>query len=169
MKDGGKAAGVHKKGGDSMHRIGELESELEGARTLSEAYKSQLTYLQADYENLQKRVERDYSERVKCANESLVFDLLPVLDSLDCAVEKTWGEDSEGLERLRGLLCGILEKHGLKPIHALGACFDPYYHEALAKEKSDASEDVILAEIQKGYTLNGRVVRHSKVKISGGV
>ena len=61
----------------------------------------------------------------------------------------------------------LLKQEGLSPIKAEGMKFDPYLHEVLMKAKSDKEEDIVLEELQKGYMLKGKVLRHSKVKISG--
>jgi len=76
-------------------------------------------------------------------------------------------EDLKGLELIYKNFLKILKTFGLKKIEAVGKKFDPYYHEVLLKEKSDKEEGIILEEFQSGYLLNGKVIRHSKVKISG--
>ncbi len=62
-------------------------------------------------------------------------------------------------------LINVLKSHGVKKIDAVGKKFDPYYHEALLKEKSDKEDGIILEEIQPGYMLKSKVIRHSKVKV----
>ena len=73
----------------------------------------------------------------------------------------------EGIKIIYAQLHSILEAEGMKPIKATGEKFDTYKHEVLMKEESDKPEDTILEEFQKGYMLNDKVLRHSKVKISG--
>lgn len=126
---------------------------------------TQLTYLQADFDNLKKQCAKEKLEGIKFANENLIGELLAVLDSFDQALEV---DKSAGIKQLYQQLYSILEKNGLKKIDAVGKTFDPYYHEVLIREPSNYPEDMIIEELQKGYVLNSKVIRHSKVKISGG-
>ncbi|MDD5112168.1 MAG: nucleotide exchange factor GrpE, partial [Candidatus Altiarchaeota archaeon] len=106
----------------------------------------------------------------KYAGEKLITELLPVLDTLDAALAAEKNKSQrEGLAMLQKQLAGVLEKNGLAPISAHGTAFDPYYHEAVLKEKSEKPEGTVIGEILRGYTLNGKVLRHTKVKISGGI
>lgn len=125
---------------------------------------TQLQYLQADFENLKKQAAKEKLEWIKCSNEDLIKELLAVLDSFDQALEV---EKNEGTKKLYQQLFGILEKNGLKKIDAVGKQFDPYYHEVLMQEPSKYPEGTILEELQKGYILNSKVIRHTKVKIAG--
>ena len=102
-------------------------------------------------------------------NENLIKELLTVLDDFEMANTHAKNkEDLEGLNLIHKNLLKILEKFGLKKIETKGKKFDHNYHEVLLKEPSDKEEGVILEELQAGYLLNGKVIRHSKVKISGG-
>ena len=111
-------------------------------------------YLQADFDNYRKSLEREREQVIQLAGESLVRDLLPVLDDLDRALPSLSQEKNrEGFELLSRKLHKILEKHGLKSIESHGKRFDPNFHEAIAKEESDEDEGTILEEYQKGYLL----------------
>lgn len=77
-----------------------------------------------------------------------------------------WNVYKEGILRLHKKLFNMLQRHGLKHIEALGKKFDPYFHEALIREKSDKESDIVIEEIQKGYLLDSKVIRYTKVKIS---
>lgn len=125
-----------------------------------------LQRVQADFENYKKQIEKEKAEFVKYVTEKLIVKLLPVLDSFEIALKNTDDKEKfvKGVELIFSQLYSTLEQEGLKPIKAVGEHFDPYRHEVLMKEKSE-KEDVILEELQKGYTLNGKVIRHSKVKI----
>jgi len=95
--------------------------------------------------------------------------MLPVLDSFEIALKNTSDKDKfiEGMKIVYAQLHSMLEAEGLKPIKATGEKFDPYKHDVLMKEESDKPEETILEEFQKGYMINDKVLRHSKVKISG--
>ena len=129
-----------------------------------------LQRLQAEFENYKKRVERERQHFEKCAEERLVINLLPLLDSFELALKNTADKDKfvRGVEMIFAQFYSILRSEGLKPIDALGKKLDIYRHEALMKELSDKEEDIVIEELQKGYMFNDTVVRHSKVKVSKG-
>lgn len=123
---------------------------------------------QAEFQNYQKRVDKEKAEFVKYAKAELVYKVLPILDTFEIALKSISDKEKfvKGMEMVYAQLFSTLESEGLKPIDALGKKFDPYLHEVMLKEKSDKDEGVVLEELQKGYMLNGKVLRHSKVKIS---
>lgn len=128
-----------------------------------------LKRLQAEFENFKKRTEKEKAEFMEYANAGMISNLLPVIDTFEIAFKNTNDKDKfiEGMKMVYAQLHTLLEAEGLKPIKALGEKFDPYKHEVLLKEQSEKPEDTILEEFQKGYMLNDKVIRHSKVKISG--
>jgi molecular chaperone GrpE len=125
-----------------------------------------LQRLQADFENYKKQCDKEgnlFKERVVA---HLIEQLLPTVDHFQLALEHK-GNDEEfikGVELIYSELYSLLENHGVRPIEALGKKFDPYKHEVLLQEESD-KEDMILEEMQRGYMLNDKVLRLSKVKI----
>ncbi|HAR97372.1 MAG TPA: nucleotide exchange factor GrpE [Syntrophus sp. (in: bacteria)] len=125
----------------------------------------------ADLENYKKRALRDKADAVKYGNENVIRDLLPLTDSLDRALKQAEAScDFEafrkGLEMLRGQLLGSLEKHGVQAIDSLEKPFDPNVHEAMMQVDSDAHEDnQVVDEFEKGYTLNGRLLRPARVSV----
>jgi len=126
-----------------------------------------LQRLQAEFDNYRKRVEKEKCEFVKYSKAEIISKILPTLDSFELALKNKKGESFEkGVELIFSQLYQILEHEGLKPIEAAGRKFDPYLHDVLLKEKSDKEEDIVLEELQKGYMLNDKVIRHSKVKVS---
>jgi molecular chaperone GrpE len=129
-----------------------------------------LQRLQAEFENYKKRVEREKLEFMECANKDLILNMLPVLDSFELALknEQNSGEFVKGVKLIYAQLYSMLESMGLKRIKTVGEKFDPYRHEVMLQENSDKEEGVIIEELQKGYMLGSRVIRHSKVKISNG-
>jgi molecular chaperone GrpE len=130
-----------------------------------------LKRLQAEFENFKKRSEKDWAGKVKLANQRLITDLLPVLDSFDKALEESRKEfDSaafkKGLEGLRKQFLQVLQREGLKEIKAEGM-LDPFMHEALMREeREDADDGKILEVFQKGYTLNSVPIRPARVKVA---
>jgi len=143
----------------------ELELQKEEVNRLKEALK----YMQADLDNLRKYYERERKKYIESANEDLIRDLLPILDSLEQSVLQTKDATTQaGFNLILKQVRSTLNKFGLKDIKAVGSKFDPYYHEVLMKEEAPGEEDVVVEEYQKGYLLNNRVLRYSKVKVSGG-
>lgn len=133
-----------------------------------------LKRLQAEFENFKKWTAKESGERMRFANAQLIAKFLPVLDTFDASL-KNMPQDmdnplnpfAKGLQLVHAQLLAILKQEGLFPIECLGKPFDPHYHEVVLKEPSDGKDGAILEEFQKGYLLHDRVLRHSKVKISG--
>lgn len=152
---------------DPREEIVRLRRELDEVRKLAEERLTRLQYLQADFDNYRKSLEREREQVIQLAGESLVRDLLPVLDDLDRALPSLSQEKNrDGFELLSRKLHKILENHGLKSIESHGKRFDPNFHEAIAKEESDEEEGTILEEYQRGYLLRSKVIRPSRVKIA---
>jgi len=127
-----------------------------------------LQRLQAEFENYKKQIEKQSQEFVKYAKADLIIKILPTLDSFEIALESTRDQEKfvKGMEMVYAQLFSTLELEGLKPIETSGNKFDPNLHEVMLKQKSDKEENTILEELQKGYRLNDKVLRHSKVKVS---
>jgi molecular chaperone GrpE len=150
-----------------------LEKIKEAERKSQENYDLYLrTY--AEMENIKKRGVREREDLAKFANESLIKEILPVIDSLEKALIHG-GDDTnttgvvEGIEMtLKGLM-GTLEKAGLKGVEAMGKPFDPNFHEAISQQSDETVPPKhVIMEMQKGYLLNGRLIRPSIVVISRG-
>ncbi len=126
----------------------------------------------AEADNIQRRAARDVENAHKFGVERLVRDLIPVIDSLERAVElaKSGGEegsDAEGVELATKLLIDTLSRHGVARIAPQGEPFDPAWHEAVATAPNDACEEnSVLDVVQPGFSLNGRLVRAAKVVVS---
>lgn len=127
----------------------------------------------ADYQNLQRRSAKEQLEARGRGVEDFVKKLLPVIDTLDKAMEqisKISNVDKkimDGLEMFSIQLTDTLEKEGLKSIAAKGKKFDPNFHEALCKRNvAGVDDEVVLSEFEKGYTFKDRVLRTSKVEIN---
>ena len=150
--------------------LAKLEMNLEEERKRNEEYLTSLRYLQADFENYRKRVEREMGELEEFSTLGLVRKLISVLDDLDLAVASaTKAEDKgllEGVKMVQKNLNAALEAEGLKTIKAVGMPFDPSTHEAVDKvQGKDNAEDVVIEELRKGYTFKGKVLRPSSVKV----
>ena len=137
----------------------------------SKADADQLLRLRADFENTKKRLERDKQDAIKFANERLLLEILPIVDDLDRAMASlSEGHDPEkvkqGLKLAQEELHEVLEEHGVKMVKSVGEPFDPQRHEAVATVESKEKDGIIVDEVQKGYTLNGRLIRPSRVRIA---
>jgi molecular chaperone GrpE len=142
--------------------LADLARRLVEAEGLAEERYSQLMRCRAELDNVIKRAAREKEEYARYASQELIQKLLPILDSLEQAAR----HDQGASVLFRQLYC-ILQGEGLASIDALGKRFDPYLHEALFKvESTDLEEDVVAEEIQKGYLLHSRVIRHSKVAVA---
>jgi molecular chaperone GrpE len=146
-------------------RIADLEAQLAEA-------KDQFLRKAADFENFRKRMNREKQDAIDFANQSLLSDLIPVLDDFDRALQSAENSRDfdalyEGVGMIAKRLSSTLEsKWGLKSYAAAGVLFDPNFHEALMMEKSSAvSEQTVQADLLKGYTLKDRVIRSAKVKV----
>lgn len=164
-----------KKTEELEKKIKELENQVQElskkASERDEYYDKYLRTL-ADYDNAKRRMERDVKDFVKYANERIISDLFPILDSFDSAISTIEKHEKEGpfmdgLKMLQKNFHKILEENGLSPISTIGEKFDPIKHEAVMKIKSDKYEDGVVAEeLRKGYILNGKVLRPAMVKVA---
>ena len=128
-----------------------------------------LKRLQAEFENYKKRSDKDKAEFAKYAHAEVVANILPIVDSFEMAIKNTDDKEKfvQGIKLIYAQFVSTLESLGLRPIKSEGGQFDPYRHEVLLKEKSDKPEGTILEELQKGYMFHDKVLRFSKVKVSG--
>ena len=127
-----------------------------------------LKKVQADFENYQKRVEKEKKQFTEFANKEFIKSILPLLDSFELALKNTSDKKEfvKGVELIYSQFFSLLEANGVKKIEAKGKKFDPYLHEALMQEKSDKEEETVLEELQTGYMIGEDVLRHTKVKVA---
>jgi len=125
---------------------------------------------QAEFENYKKRTELANQENIKYASKQIILNLLPILDNFELAIKHTSDnkEFIKGIELVYSQFLDALNSQGLKHIESLGKQFDPAKHEALMQESSKKEKGTILEEFQKGYSLNDKVIRQTKVKVSKG-
>ena len=158
-----------KESAKELSEVENLKQEINEKTQKIEELTDTLKRLQAEFENYKKRIEKEKIEFVKFATADLITQVLPVLDSFEIALKNTSDKDKfvEGMKIVYAQFYSILETEGLRPIKTDGELFDPYKHEVLMKEASEKPEGMILEEFQKGYMLNDKILRFSKVKISG--
>jgi len=122
----------------------------------------------AELDNYKKRAARDKADIIKYGKEDLIKDILPFLDSLDRALEHADSNDAQafksGIALIQDQLLCCLKKHGVERIESAGAAFDPNFHEALMQmDSADHQDNQVVSEMEKGYLLNGRLIRPSRV------
>ena len=132
----------------------------------------------AELDNYRKRAARDKEDAIKYGNEKLIRDILPILDSLDRALQQAselsarnnFEAFQQGLELIHTQILGCLERHGVAKIAAKGEEFDPERHQALMQvETPEVESNRVIDEYESGYTLHGRLLRPSKVSVSKNV
>ena len=127
---------------------------------------------QAEMDNMKKRFLKEKQDLIKFSNESLIKQLLPVMDNLEQAVLHSDDENSldalkEGVALTLKVLTDTLEKAGMEAVKAMGETFDPNCHEAISEQEDDSVEPkTVLQELQKGYFLNERLIRPAMVIVS---
>ncbi len=130
-----------------------------------------MRYARADIENLEKRFDRQLEDAKKHANECLMIELLGIVDELELAVKSAASCDSvetlaQGVEMTLRKFTKVLENEGVTPIKSVGEPFDPEKHSAAERTERDDVEGVtITEEVRKGYTMRGKVIRPSTVKV----
>jgi len=152
----------------------EAGARLAAAETEVQALKDQVLRAQAEMENVRRRAQRDVENAHKFALEKFCAELLPVADSLEKAVDvirQSDGADpqsnAEGVELALRMFIGVLGRFGVEQVDPLGAPFDPQRHEAMALVPNrDAEPNSVMDVMQKGYVLNGRLVRAAKVVVT---
>lgn len=128
----------------------------------------------AEFDNYRKRVERERQTVSDAAAASMIEELLPLVDDLERALKAEAGIDAanayrQGVELIHRQLGDILRKRGVRPIEALGADFDPYYHQAVSHEPAGGHrEGEVVEEFRRGYMLGDRLLRPSMVKVAKG-
>jgi len=141
----------------------------EKAAEEDEALNVKYLRLMADFQNFRRRTEKEKSDIYAFANEKIVSELLNVIDNFERALALGQEGDSfvEGMSLIFKQLQGVLEKAGVKEIEALGQEFDPNFHNAVMMEDTDEFESgKVSCVLQKGYTLNNKVIRPSMVKVA---
>ncbi|MBW2545322.1 MAG: nucleotide exchange factor GrpE [Deltaproteobacteria bacterium] len=166
--DKAKQDAAHAKPVSKKELLTRLE---ETGREASENYDKYLRAC-AEFENYKKRAVKDRENFIKYGNETLIKDILPTVDSMERALEHASNSEDfeafvDGLNLIRDNFISVLGKHGVEGIDAIGKDFDPNFHEAMMQVEDKKEEDnKVVGEFEKGYLLNGRLLRPSKVSIS---
>ncbi len=147
--------------------IKEKEEEIQAKDEKITQCKEQLLRLQADFDNFKKRTEKELSDQIHYANEKLILKILDSYEDLERALKSGESHDlHEGVEMIYQNLKNTLEGEGLEIIPAKGEKFDPFQHEALMAEAHDDFDNgQVIEELCKGYKLNSKVIKYSKVKV----
>jgi len=136
--------------------------------------KDRLLRTVAEMDNMRKRLEREKAEFIKFSSESILKDMIPVLDSFDKALPTQSpqsgatdaGSFRDGMMMVHKQLLIALAKHGLEPVEAIGKTFDPNFHQAIQRiESGDVTQETVATEFMKGYALHGRLVRPAMVSV----
>ncbi|MBM2840268.1 MAG: grpE [Bacteroidetes bacterium] len=153
-------------------QLKELQLKLEAAQKLADTYKDQLLRKAAEFDNYKKRAEADYAMMVKYAGEALISSLIPILDDFSRSLKsgrevKEHESFFKGVEHIHTKFVKLLESHGLVPFESVGKPFDVNYHDALLQvPRSDVPPHTVVEEIERGYKLFDKIVRHAKVIVS---
>ena len=148
-----------------------LKERLAETEKQNKELEDRLLRLAAEFDNYKKRVAKEFEQIVKNANENLILKLIEGLDNFSRALEAAKNNPDfknfhYGVQLIYSQLQDTLTKEGLEEIPAIGQNFDPALHEAVLQVESDQEEGTIVDEISKGYKLNGKVIRHSKVVLA---
>lgn len=150
----------------------EGEDEVSALKEELEAEQNKYLRLLADYDNFKRRTQKDREISAKFRSQSLLTDLLPVLDNFERALAVEAKSDDaisimKGVEMVQKSLHEAVKREGLEEVKAVGEPFDPNFHQAVMQEKDENAEPgTVLQELQKGYTLKGRVLRPAMVKVN---
>lgn len=150
-----------------------LAAKLEAAEKEAGENYDRFLRISAEFENYKKRKEREASDFRKYANETLVKELLPVVDNLERAMDTSKDHDDavscilEGVDMTLKGIFKVLEKFAVKAVDAVGNAFDPTYHQAVMQEETDEHpENTVIRELQKGYTIHDRLLRPAMVVVA---
>ena len=156
----------------SESEIAALREQLENKETEAKTNYDRFLRQAAEFENYKKRTSRDRDDAIRFAKESVIKDLLPIIDNLERAVAHASGGGNgkplvEGVEMVLRSLVDALGKHGVTQISAVGQPFDPAKHEAMAQLETDAHEpNSVVEELHKGYLLHDRLLRPALVTVA---
>jgi molecular chaperone GrpE len=159
--------------GDEGLEHTDLTALLEDARGKADAHWDQMVRTQAEMENLRKRSERDLANAHKFALERFASELLPVKDSLELGLAAFTAENAdpeklkEGVALTLQMLTTALDKAAINEVNPQDERFDPDFHQAMSlQERADVEPNTVVTVVQKGYTLNGRLIRPAMVIVS---
>ena len=150
-----------------------MESKLAAKEQEAKETYDRLLRVSAEFENYKKRASREMEDFRKFSNQSLLKEMLSVVDNLELAMNSTNGHKAidkgllQGLEMTHSEILKVFEKFNVKPIEAKGQIFDPTFHEAVMQEQTDEfDENTVINELQKGYLIHDRLLRPSMVVVA---
>ena len=149
--------------------IDALKKRLAEAESKTSEYRDSWLRSQADFQNYKKRLERDNELMYTSMKGDIIKKVLPALDDLERALQNHRPDDpwADGIELIARKLQNMLESEGVKKIEALGAEFDPKFHEAISHEPADgAKSGHVIGIVQNGYMLGERVIRPAMVRVA---
>ena len=155
-----------------VNEVASLREQLKQEQEKSKEHLNKLLYAQADFENYRRRLNQEVDARIEAGKARLVQNLLSIVDELELAVRAAKNAENasavaEGLEIVLKKFCDLLATEGLSKIEAIGKKFDPTLHEAVERIPCDGKEEgTILEEVREGFTMKGKLVRPSIVKIA---
>ena len=149
-----------------------LEADIAEQKRLVEEHIDRYKRLQADFENHRRRTRQEKEDLSIVVAQNVLLDLLPVVDNFERALSSAATQDAatvlQGVEMIHRQFLQVLEKCGLATVEAVGQIFDPQQHEAVMRVEDENQVDgTIVEELQKGYTVRGKVIRPSMVKVVG--
>lgn len=150
----------------------ELRSRIENLQKEKDELFAKLQRVSADYDNLQKRTARQIVDTIGYEKEKILKTILPALDNFEHTLQNAHSVENadallKGIKIIYDQMLDILKLHNVEQIKALGEVFNPAMHEAMMqKNEPEQEENIVLEEFQKGYTLNGRVIRPTKVIVN---
>jgi len=150
----------------------QLSPEIAQAIDERDQFRDRLLRTQAEFDNYRKRVERERLETIERAAESVLRDVLPVVDDLERALDAEPGNEAaasyrRGVELIHRQLTELLTRRGVRPIETVGKDFDPHLHQAVSSEPvPGAREGEIVQELRRGYMLGERLLRPAMVKVA---
>jgi molecular chaperone GrpE len=138
-----------------------------------EPLKLQMLRLQADFDNFRKRTQRERNELFTFANESIISEMLPVIDHFEMGFKSAEAHESagavtEGFRMVYNQLLDVLKKFNATPIDAIGETFDPHRHEAILHIPSDQPAETVVEQVRRGYLLGEKLLRAAQVIVSSG-
>jgi len=154
-------------------QLKEIQAELETAKQEAKETYDRFLRVSAEFENYKKRSAREMDDLRKYANQSLIVEMLAVVDNLERALNSSNGNSSndkcmaDGVNLTLKEILKVFEKFNVKPIESIGQPFDPNFHQAMMQEETDDyPENTVITELQKGYMIHDRLLRPSMVVVA---
>jgi molecular chaperone GrpE len=158
---------------NTADHLKELEEKLKNTELEAKQTYDRFLRVSAEFDNYKKRSSREMSEFRKYANESLISDMLTVVDNIERAISTSSSDDKansciiEGVSLTLKEILRVFDNFGVKPIESLCKTFDPNFHQAVMQQESEEHpENTVIAELQKGYMIHDRLLRPSMVVVS---